>query len=1026
MMNISTFSLNKLFNKVAIATIVALLPLGLFAQRTITGTVNNEQGDPIAGATVQVVGTTSGALTGSDGKYSLSVSGDDAVIRASYLGYQVQEVTVGSNSVINFSMVPGDLTLNETVITALGISREAKSLTYSAQNVDTEELSEARDLNVINSLSGKVAGISISPNGGGVGTDSRVILRGNRSIFGNSQPLYIVDGVPILGDITDVNPDDIASISVLKGPNAAALYGNRANNGAIIITTKKGTAGRLDINVSTTLMFNDPILLNNYQDRYAQGNAGIYNGASEDSWGPEISGQNVAHWSPDPNFPVSTYNLESQSSNVEDFFQTGYNSATNISISGGTEKAQTYFSYTYTNAEGIVPGNDMARHNVHLRITNRLLDRLTLDAKVNYIREDIDNQLATGESFANPVRHALRLPRTIRTQDVSIFEYTDDNGANRQHYWNPGSNGGANPYWTINRNLNERNTDRIVAFASLKYDISDDLFVQVRSAVDRINRQTEDILFNDSYIIADDGRFTVGTSEAYEWNNDILISYSKQLTKDLFISVNAGANSRIERGSSLSGRTDQPLIVPNFFTLSNTSNNIASFGFGQPRDVNSVYGFAQVSFKEGINLDITARNDWSSTLPSDNWSFFYPSVGLNVVLNDLMTLPTWFTFAKLRGSWAQVGNDTNPFQTLRTASVGAGGNNGFLSISNTIPNEDLRPEETVSVEIGADLRFLDGRIGLDLTYYQTNSRDQLFSVALPVGSGASEFFTNGGDVENRGIEAILSLNPIRTSDFRWDIDFNFTRNVSEVIKINDERPRIQVGSDFLRAFFIEQGEEWGNVYSRGFVRDDLGRIIVDADGIPQVTGGRTVQVANYNPDWLGGIRNVLSFKDLSLSFLVDIRQGGSVTSMTNAIVYGGGHTEETLFGREGAVFGTGEWAQWGEAVNEDGSPNNTTITAEEFWNRVGGRNAPAGEAFAVDASNIRLRELVLGYKLPFSLGPLSSLKLSFVGRNLFFITNEAEDFDPEVLTTSGKVGEGFNSFAPPTMRSFGLNLQLQF
>ncbi len=1003
----------------------------LLAQTTVTGTVTSNSGEPLIGVNILETGTTNGTVTDLDGSYSITVPAD-ATLEFSYTGHTTQSISVGGQSVINVTLEQG-VALDEVVVTALGISREKKSLTYAAQDVSTDELAQARDLNVVNSLSGKVAGISISPGGGGVGAPSRVILRGNRSIAGNSQPLYVVDGVPIIGDITDINPDDIAAINVLKGPNAAALYGNRANNGAIIITTKSGEAGALKVTLSSTYTANSPIILTNYQDQFGQGNSGQYNAASEDSWGPSITGQSVDHWSNNPNFGTSTYALQAQPDNVSDFFQTGHNWATNIAISGGSQNSQTYFSYTFTDASGVVPNNELQRHNFVLRMTNKFLDRFTLDAKLNYIREDGDNVLSQGESFSNPIRHALRLPRTIRTQDVEQFEFTSDAGELKQHYWNPGSNGGANPYWTINRNINERDVDRIVAFASLRYDIMDGLFVQVRSALDRLNRQHEDRLYNDSYIIADNGVLNLTRRDAYEWNNDILLSYNTSISDDLTLSLNAGANSRRERGSELVGRIDRGtgLIVPNFFTLGNTNDNIASNNFGTqgtsyPRDVNSVYGFANIGYKDAIFLDVTGRNDWSSTLPEANRSFFYPSVGLNVVLSDLVELPSFFTFVKLRGSWAKVGNDTSPFRTLRTASLGAGGNNGFLTISGTIPNEDLLPEETVSTEIGADLRFLNNRIGLDITYYKSNTMNQLFSVALPVGSGASQFFTNGGDVQNSGVEAILSLTPVRSNDFRWDLGFNFAANRSEVLKINDERPRIQVASDFLRAFFIEQGEMWGNVYSRGFERDAQNRIIVGTDGLPRITGGRTVLAANYNPDWLGGISNSLNYKNLNLSFLIDIRQGGSVTSMTNAIVYGGGHTEETVPGRDGFVFGQGEYAKWGEAVLEDGSPNNLQTTAEAFWNLVGGRNAPAGEAFAVDASNVRLRELVVGYRLPFDNGPVKSLRVSLVGRNLFFLSNSAEDIDPEILVGTSKQAEGFNSFAPPTMRSFGVNLIADF
>lgn len=992
---------------------------------TYRGTITAVDGEVLSGASVRVKGTTRGTLADGEGRYEIEASAGETLI-FNFIGYATKEVVLGDNTTVNVSLDLEDALADEVVITALGIERQAKSLTSAAQNVNTEDLSKARALNVGESLSGKVAGISVSPSGAGVGAPARIILRGNRSISGNSQPLYVVDGVPILGDITDVNPDDIESISVLKGPNAAALYGNRANNGAIVITTKRGATGGFNISVSSTYMANQPIILTDYQNEYGQGNTGQYSPASEQAWGPRM-GTTVDHWSPDPNFPTQTYTLAGQPDNVSDFFQTGYNWATNVSINAGTEKTQTYFSYTFTDAQGIVPNNNLARHNAHVRITNKLADKLTLDTKLNYIREDVDNQLPEGENFANPVRHALRLPRNIRTEDVSIFEYTDVEGSNRQHYWNPGSNGGANPYWSINRATNQRDVDRIIGFASLKYEITDNISIMARTALDRFISQGEDRLWVDNYIIGDNGRYTVSRGEFYEWNNDLLLSYNDNITDDISLSVNLGANARKERGSSLSANTGDALIVPNFFTIGNTSDNRANHSFGSPRDVNSIYGFAQLGYKDAIYLDITGRNDWSSTLPIDNASFFYPSFGLSAILSELTDMPDWVTFLKLRGSYAIVGNDTGPFQTLRTASVGAGGNNGFLSLSTTIPNENLLPEETTSLELGADLRFFNNRVGLDFTWYQSNSKNQLFSIALPVGSGASQFFTNGGDVENKGIEMVLSLRPVQTNDFQWDILFNFTRNRSTVIQINDQRPSITVAGDFLRSFRIEQGRPWGEVYSRGFQKDDQGRVIVGENGLPLVTDGLTELVANYNPDWLGGIRNELNYKGLNLSFLVDVRVGGSVTSLTNAIIYADGLTEQTLQGREGGlIFGQDGFFDEYEAVTESGEPNNFATTAEDFWRNFGGRNAPVGEAFSYSATNVRMRELVFGYRLPVNLTGVKGVTLSVVGRNLFFFYNAAGDIDPEVLVGTGKASEGFQSFAPPTMRSIGGSIKIDF
>ncbi len=997
-----------------------------YAQKTVSGTITSADGEPLIGANVLEVGTSNGTITDLDGNYSLTVS-DGSSLEISYTGFSTQIIDASVGNSFNINLSEGSV-LDEVVVTALGITREKKALSYATQSVSTEELSKARELNVVNSLSGKVAGISVSRSGSGVGADSRVILRGNRSIFGSSQPLYVVDGVPILGDVTDINPDDIESISVLKGANAAALYGNRAQNGAIIMTTKSGGEG-FNVSLSSSFTTETPLLLRNYQEQFGQGNSGQYNAASEQAWGPAITGQSVDHWSPNPEFGTPTYNINGNSP-VADFFQTGSNLATNIAISGGTEKARTYFSYTYTDAKGVVPSNELKRHSVNLRITNKLSEKITLDAKANYIREDLDNRLSQGESFDNPVRHALRLPPNIRTQDISgdNFDYIDGVGALRQHYWNPGSNGGANPYWTINRNLRDEGQNRIIGFLSLKYDITEKLSVQVRSALDTRAGEQEYRQFNDNYIIADNGRFTVQKSDALEWNSDVLATYTDYLSDDVSISLSAGANARKERGTTLTSNSQggAGLIVPNLFGLGNTGDVQSNFNIGQPRDVNSIYGFANIGFKNSIYLDLTARNDWSSTLPRENQSFFYPSVGVSVVLSDLVDLPEAINFAKLRGSWAQVGNDATPFQLQRLAAVGAGGVNGFLTLDGTLRNENLLPEETTGIEIGADLRLFN-KFGLDITYYKANTRNQLFSIELPIGSGASQIFTNGGDVQNSGIEAVLTVTPVDKPNFRWDVGFNFTANNSEVLEINDERPSVQLGQDFLRAFRIEQGEPWGNVFSRGYQRDDAGRVLIGEDGLPLISNGLTVNVANFNPDWLGGISNNIQIGDIDVSFLVDIRKGGSVASLTDAIVFGDGLTEETLEGRQGGlVFGENFFPEE-ETVLADGVSSAATFDAETFWRAVGGRNAPVGEVFARDATNVRLRELVVGYRLPIAENNyIKGASVSLVGRNLFFFLNRAETLDPEVINGTGTAAEGFNSFEPPTSRSLGINLKIDF
>ncbi|WP_158856127.1 SusC/RagA family TonB-linked outer membrane protein [Lunatibacter salilacus] len=1017
--------------KKSLLAFLLLLFTGVFAfaqERTVTGTVTDSDADaPLPGVSVLVKGTNTGTITDIDGQYSISVPSSATTLVFSYLGYGRQELVIGNSNVLNVALNAEESALSEVVVTAFGLEREKKSLTYTVQDVGTRELTEARELNVMNSLSGKVAGLSINRGGSGVGSATRVVLRGNRSISGDSQPLYIVDGVPARG-IENLNPDDIESINVLKGPNAAALYGSRANNGAIVVNTKRGKQG-FNVSLNTSYMFDQPILLTNYQDVYGQGSGGVYSPASEFSWGPRMDGQQVAQWSMAPGKEGTTYPYSPQPNNILDFFQTGHNMATTLSVSGGTERSQTYFSYTYADAAGVVPDNDLKRHSINLRLTNKLADNLSLDSKINYIRQDISQSLPQDENYANPARHIYRLPRNIRTEDISQYEYVNSAGLLRQNYFNPGSNGGANPYWSNNRNLRTNTSDRIIAFTSLSYELAEGLSILARAAMDRSFGGSTNTEYNDSYIIAQNGRFSVGTSEAMEINTDFLISYEKTLSQDWFFNVNVGGNARKDRNTGLSSNTGNQLVVPNFFALGNTQQVVSSYNIGSPRDVNSLYAFGQFAWKNAVFLDITARNDWSSTLPRDNWSFFYPSVGLNAVISDLVEMPTWFTFAKLRGSFAEVGNDTSPFQLQRQAAFAAGGRAGYLSLSTTLPNANLLPETTQSIELGADMRFVDNKVGLDFTYYKTNSFNQLFTVGLPVGSGASQFFTNGGNVQNEGIEAVITLTPVRKADFEWTITSNFARNISLVKEINDERPSVEIGSSFLTRFRIEEGSQFGEVYSRGYLRDDQGRVIIGENGIPRTTPGFTVRVANYNPIWLGGIQNSFNYKNFRANFTIDFRQGGSITSFTNAIIYADGLTEETLPGREGGLIFGQNFMEHETAVLETGEPNDIQITAEQFWVNMGGRNAPIGEVFTVSATNIRMREAVVGYTIPAKKlegFPINSVSINFVARNLFFFLNEAGNLDPDVTVGTGSNSGGRESFAPPTARSFGFNLNLGF
>lgn len=1020
-----------------------LLCFGLFATsvqaQQVSGTVTNaETGESMPGVTVVVEGTNIGTATNVDGNYQLNVPSLDETLVFSFVGYQTQTVAIDGRTTVNMELTPFVIVGEEMLVTAFGIERAARSITFSTQDVQVQSIAEAREINVVNSLQGRVAGMSVTRSSAGVGASSRVVLRGDRSLTGDSQPLYILDGVPIRGSIEDLSPDDIESINVLKGPNAAALYGSAAQNGAVVITTRRGQAGVVQVSLSNTFTVERPILPIEFQNVYGQGSGGEYDRTADTSWGPEMDGRTVEHWTPDPSRAGETYSFLPQPNNVRDVMQTGFTNATNLSANIGGERTQTMFSYTFTDAQGITRGNDLERHNVSLRITSQLTDRLSADSRLSYMRQDIDDWLQQGENLRNPYRQTYRLPRNMSTEQLRQYEWIDDTGAIRHNFVGVGGSGtGVNPYWTIN-NMNRTDTrERVIALASLTYNLTENLSLMGRAAYDGRQNSWERRDMNESFGSIMAGWYQVNENNSLEFNSDFLLSYTEDLTPDWSLSANVGGNYKQRRNTSFTANTGDGLIVPNFFTLSNTSLASVSRSIGSPMDIASLYSFGEIGWRDAIYLDLSGRFDWSSTLPADNRRFFYPSGGLSVILSDLIPdFPEFFSFARVRGSWARVGNSAPPFMLNRSAQFISGGKAGFLQLSSTLPNERLVPEETESFEIGTDLRFFEGRLGLDLTLYLTNTRNQLFTVALPVGSGAAEFFTNGGDVENKGIEIMLKSTPVQSAAFNWDMDVSFGLNRNMVVAIDDERPRLTISTDFLRAFRIEEGRPFGEVYSRGFLRIDdpddpnYGAVIVDGNGVPRVEPGLNVRVANYNPDWLGGITNTFNYRNVSLSFLIDHRQGGSITSITNAIIDADGVTKRTLQGRDGGlIFGQNFFAHE-TAVDDDGNPNTIETDAETFWRGLGGRNTPVGEAFVESATNTRLRELTLGYNLPQSLlegiGGISNVKVSVVGRNLFFFYRESDRLDPDNMPGTSPSVEGFDSFSPPTSRSFGANIRIDF
>jgi len=1002
----------------------------LLAQsKTLSGTVtDSSDGSPLPGVNVLVQGTTNGTQTDFDGNYSIDAE-EGNILVFSYLGMSSQNVTVGSSNTLDVAMIEDASQLDEVVVTALGLERQEKSLSYANQQVSTEELTQARSVNVLEGLSGKVAGISITRGTSGVGAPTKVLMRGNRSIDGSSQPLFVVDGILLDGDINNISPDDIQEISVLRGANAAALYGSRASNGAIVITTKsgKGAGDGVSASLGFTATFESAIHLLELQNEYGQGAGGTYGPQATTSWGPRFDGSQVAHWSNNPGYPLAgqTYAYEAQPDNVKDFFRGGYNLSTNLGVSLNNEKSNVFIGYTYTDAEGIVPGNDLNRNSISTRITTKISDKLQLDAKLNYIRDDFKNVLSTGEGYDNPVRYLYKTPRNIRTEDFQNYEFINPEGKLRQHYFLPQFNGGGNPYWVVNNVQRPRVDERVLGMLSLKYQFNDRLSILARTAIDRNNRDQEFLRFNDTYTTGQFGSFEKTQFTRADWNTDLLINYNQNISEDFKMDLNVGANlRRFERDQLVGAGTN--FTIENFFALSNTQNPLATEQFDS-FETQSVYGLAEFSYKNAIFLNLTARNDWSSTLPEDNRSYFYPSVGLTAVVTDLIDMQNSpLSFLKLRSNWAEVGTDTRSFQLSRRADIRF----GSLDLNPTLPNPDLLPTTTQSLELGFDSRWLDNRLRFDFTWYKTNSFDQIFPTPTPVASGVAQVFQNGGDIQNRGVEIILGATVIETPDFSWDLDVNFGRNINEVLAIAPGFDRLTRNRDFIREYVLEVGGQFGDIYSRGYQRDDNGNVIVDDFGLPLITPGRDeVKVANFNPDWIGGVRNSLRYKNFNFSALIDIRQGGTATSFTEAILARDGVLESTLEGREGGLIFGENFLPGETAVREDGSPNTVAFRAEDFWNRVGGRNTPVGEAFVRDLSNIRLRELVIGYTVPsnvFDNSFMTSANISLVGRNLFFISNKAGSFDPESIVGTDNTQEGREAFPLPTSRSLGVSINIGF
>lgn len=1008
--------------------------LGVNAQASVRGTVTRSDGEPIIGANVIELGSNNGTVTDLDGNYQLKV-GPNAILEFTYTGYVSQKFTVGNQTIINVTLAEG-VALSEIIVTALGISRERKSLSYAAQTIQGGQLTQVRDANFVNTLQGKVAGLVVTSASSGVGGATRVNLRGNRSIQSSNNALFVVDGVPVdnstpgqVGNdfggyngsdgVANINPDDIESINVLKGAAASVLYGSRAANGVILITTKKGSAGAISVDVNSGAQFDGPLTLPHLQNEYGQGNGGVFGARASASWGPKMNNQAVIDWT------GKAQGMVPQPNNISDFFQIGSSFNNSVGIKGGTDKVQSYFSFTNNQAAGVVPGNTLDRNTINLRISTNLSKKFSTDAKVTYVNQILNNKLRSGEE-SSEVMNLYKTPRSIRIEDMQNYE----SEAGVPTYWTSSSIY-MNPYWTINRTSADEERTRTTGLVSATYQINDDIKVLARVSLDQYTDKGENTFFNNTLLFAWlGGTYQKSFRQVQERNSELLLIGNKKLNNKVKLSYTFGV-ADVARKSDFTQTSANGLLVPNKFDLGFARNLAVGTGFIE-RDLQSVFGSVQVSLNDYLYFDVTARNDWSSTLPAPH-SYFYPSLGLTAVLSDMVELPSFISFAKLRGSYTLVGNDAAPYLLTQTYSFSQGGVGGFINRDATQAFGELKPELTTSLEFGFDGRFFDNRIGLDVTFYKTNSINQLLSLPLAPASGFSNQYINAGDIENSGVELTLTGSPIKKNDLTWDVMLNYARNVNAIVALHPDIKQTFISSGFVRTagVLVKEGGAYGDLYADGWARTPSGQLIMDGAGKPLVSSTQEY-LGNFNPKFTLGLNNAFSFGKIRLNVLVDARIGGVMTSGSDASLAFDGSSAITTAYREGG------WVLPGVTLsNNEYIPNTSPINAETFWTTVSKGRYSWGQIFTYDATNVRIREAAVGYDFTINSPFVKKATLSIVARNLFFLAkgNAIIDipgiptrkmwFDPDVNLGAGNY-QGVEFGTLPSSRSIGLNLSLSF
>lgn len=990
--------------------------------KKVTGHVVDSRGEPLIGVNVKIKGKPTGAITDMDGYFSLSAKETD-MLDISYIGYAAQEIAIGNNSNLSIVMSEDNQLLNEVVVTALGIKRETKSLTYNVQEMKSADLTAVKDANFVNSLSGKIAGVTINQSASGIGGSTRVVMRGTKSLFGDNNALYVLDGIPLSsmrtdqtesfyenpdgGDsdgISNLNPDDIESVSVLTGAAAAALYGTQGANGVILITTKKGEEGKIKVNYSNDTQFMTPFVKPKFQNTYGS-EEGQFS-----SWGNKLE-------------TPSTYD-------PFDYLQTGFTETNSLSVSTGTDRNQTYISVAATNARGIIPNNEYNRYNLTVRNTAELIkDKLTFDFSASYIKSFSQNMMSQGQ-YHNPLVPLYLFPRGDDIEKYKLYErYNPERGFKTQ-YWEYGVQDLSmqNPFWIMNRERFENVKDRYIFSGTLRYRIMDGLNITGRLRMDNAGDTYERKLSasTDLLFASDKGNYMQQKTDYKNVYGDIIANFDRKFG-DFGMNFNLGANFSTSK-KEVSGYEGHLQTVPNLFIFANIIKGGAdthAIQSGYEENNQAVFGTAQLSYKSGIFLDVTGRNDWYSSLAftdHEKKGFFYPSVGLSAVMTEFFDLSkAKISFLKIRASYSAVGNAPQRFVTNTTYNI----NEGILETLPNVPATFLKPERTKSFETGINLRLFDGKLSIDATYYNSNTYNQFFTFTMPPSSGYKEFYLNGGKVNNWGIEASLvykqALGPV---NWRSGITFTMNRNkikellpddavnplTGEKLQVNEIEPFQPQGSYKM---ILKEGGTMNDIYVSGLRTDEKGYIYMDpATGAISEDSNNWIKAGSAAPRFNWGFNNSFEWKGVNLSFLITARIGGVGVSATQAIMDRYGVSEASAIARDNG----------GVPLN-----GNNPIDARDYYEVVGKGNTGILSQYVYSATNVRLQELSLGYIFPKKwLGNIiDKLTLSVIGKNLFMFHNKAP-FDPELSASTSTYYQGFDYFMQPSLRSIGFSLKVGF